>query len=312
MQNIGQITKAMELVAATKMRKSQELALDSRPYALTALRFLATLTGLESVKLPVLLEKRPLPSKLSDGKLGGRGKTLLVVVSSDKGLAGSFNSSVFRDFEKFVGKENVDFGSGRYLFAAIGEKSRTYLSRRGVPLRQTFIRVGDYTTPDETKPVADFLIEGFLAKEWDGVVVFSMHFMTALNQRVLRRRIFPVDFASLRETAAEIIPKSGRFAELAKEVPAYFPEGMPSEYLIEPSPEIVLDALTRHLLEMQMYHLILEANASEHAARRVAMKNASDNAEELSSDLNLLYNKSRQASITQEITEITAGVEALK
>lgn len=307
-QNIGTITKAMELVAATKMRKSQELALDSRPYALTALRFLATLTGLESVKLPALLERRPVKHML------------VVVVSSDKGLAGSFNSSVFRDFEKFVSKENVDFrgstsltaGDGRYLFAAVGEKSRAYLSRRGAPLKQTFIRVGDYTTPAETKPVADFLIKGFLAKEWDEVIVFSMHFMTALNQRVLRRRIFPVDFASLRETAAEIIPKSGRFAELAKEVPAYFPEGAPSEYLIEPSPEIVLDALTRHLLEMQMYHLILEANASEHAARRVAMKSASDNAEELSSALNLLYNKSRQASITQEITEITAGVEALK
>jgi F-type H+-transporting ATPase subunit gamma len=300
-QNIGTITKAMELVAATKMRKSQELALNSRAYALTALRFLATLSGLGSAKMPSLLVARPIK------------KTMLVVVSSDKGLAGSFNSSVFRDFEKFARKEGVDFMAGeRYLFIAVGEKSRAFLERKGVRPLRTFVRVGDYTTPEETRPIADMLADGYVRGEWDEVIVFSANFVSALVQKIMRRRIFPVNFNNLKETAEEMIPKTGRFAEMAKEIPSYFLEGAPSEYLIEPSPDIVLDMLARHLVEMQLYHLILEANASEHAARRVAMKNASDNAAELSSDLNLLYNKSRQAAITQEITEITAGVEALK
>ncbi len=314
-QNIGQITKAMELVAATKMRKSQELALNSRAYALTALRFLATISNLESVKLSPILEKRLVK------------KTMLVVVSSDKGLAGSFNSSVFRDLEKFMKKENVDFtgstrlvpneveglttGGERYSFIAIGEKSRAFFERKGVRLARTFVRVGDYTTPEETRPIAELLADGYIKGDWDEVIIFSAHFMSALVQKVLHRRIFPVNFENLRETAEEMIPKTGRFAELAKEVPNYFLEGAPSDYLIEPSPEFVLDMLARHLVEMQLYHLILEANASEHAARRVAMKSASDNAAELSGDLTLVYNKSRQASITQEITEITAGVEAL-
>ena len=299
-QNIGQITKAMEFVAATKMRRSQELALSSRHYALTALRFLGILSELESVKLPEILDKRKIE------------KTAFVLVSSDKGLAGSFNGAIIREFEKFISMGGAKFNDEKNLFIAVGEKSRSYLERKGVRILKSFIRVGDFTTTEETKPLSDFLIDGYIGKKWDQVLIFSTHFMTALYQKPLRRQIFPVDFENLKETAKEIIPQAGRFAELAKEVPSFFPRGVSKEYLIEPSPEIVLDSLGKHLIEMQLYHLILEANASEHAARRVAMKNASDNAEELASDLTIFYNKSRQAAITREITEITAGVEALR
>jgi F-type H+-transporting ATPase subunit gamma len=299
-QNIGQITKAMELVAATKMRRSQELALNSRPYARAALQILGTLSKLETIKTPPILLKRPVK------------KVLFVVVSSDKGLAGSFNNSVFRETEKFFEKEKLDFKDKKNLFVAVGEKSRVFLERKGVNLIKTYIRVGDYTTPSETKSIADFLITGFLEGKWDKVTVFSMHFITALRQKVFRRDIFPIDFKNIRQAASEIIPATGRFSELANDAPDYFPAEVPREYLIEPSPEIVLNFLARHLVEMQFYHIILEANASEHAARRVAMKNASDNAEKLSSDLELSYNKSRQAAITQEIAEITAGAESLK
>jgi F-type H+-transporting ATPase subunit gamma len=315
-QNIGQITKAMELVASTKMRRSQEIALNSRAYAFSALRFLATVSGLEGVKLPALLEKRPVAS------------TLIVVVTSDKGLAGSFNSGVFREFEKFIREKNVNLngstsfgsaqdksltaGSGRYSFVAVGEKSRAYLSRRGVPIARTFIRFGDFTATEETKPLADMMIDGFLSKKWDEVIVFYTYFITALDQKPTRRQIFPIDIEHLKEAALNLIPATGRFAELRSEIPSSFSNGIPTEYIVEPSPSAVLEKLVTHLLRMRIYHLILEANASEHAARRVAMKNASDNASELSSDLGLVYNKSRQASITQEITEITAGVEALK
>ena len=299
-QNIGTITKAMELVAATKMRKSQELALNSRPYAVTALRFLATVSGLENVKTPPLLEKRNVE------------KTAVVFVSSDKGLAGSFNGSVFREFEKFVKNENVVARKEKYIFIAVGEKSRGYFEKMKFPVTKKFTRVGDFTSPEETGPLADFLIEGFLAKKWDETLVFSTNFVTALTQKVSLSKIFPVDVENLKSVAESIVPKTGRFSELAKELPKSFSSKSPRDYLIEPSQDEVFETLLRHLIEMQVYHLVLEANASEHAARRAAMKNASDNAEELSDNLTLLYNKSRQAAITQEITEISAGVEALK
>jgi F-type H+-transporting ATPase subunit gamma len=138
-----------------------------------------------------------------------------------------------------------------------------------------------------------------------------MHFLTALQQKVLRTQIFPVDFDNIKQAAVEIIPKAGKYSELKEESEENFLLKT-REYLIEPSYQIVLEHLSKHLVEMQFYHLILEANASEHAARRAAMKNASDNAEELSRSLQLAYNKSRQAAITAEITEITAGAESLK
>jgi F-type H+-transporting ATPase subunit gamma len=304
-QNIGQITKAMELVAANKMRRSQETALASRPYAFAALDFLATLSRLETTEAtPLLLQKREIKRRC------------IVLVTSDKGLAGSFNSAVIREFEKFVKANGIELRNiEKYAFVAVGQKAASYLKKRAVGLEKKFVRVGDFTTIEETKPLADFLINGYLKAGWDQVIVFSTHFRTALKQIVFQRQILPVDVEALKTTAKEIIPESGRFAELARAADISLIKDDHKEnieYLIEPSPEAVLEELAAHLVLMQIYHLILEANASEHAARRLAMKNASDNAGELAGELLLNYNKSRQASITREIIEITAGAEALK
>lgn len=297
-ENIGQITKAMELVAATKMRRSQELALNSRPYALAALRLLGALARMELTELPLLLQRRPIK------------KILFVIISSDKGLAGSFNTSVFRETEKFFEKEESGFKNNKNIFIAIGEKSRSFLERQGIKPEKVYRRVGDYTTPEETKPITDFLITGYLTGRWDKVIVFSMNFLSALHQKVVRQEIFPIDFENIKQMVKEIIPATGRYSGLVEAASNYFITDH-IDYLIEPSPAIVLEKLVKYLVEMHFYHLILEANASEHAARRAAMKNASDNAKELSVRLTLLYNKSRQAAITQEIAEIAAGVEAL-
>ena len=301
--NINQITKAMELVAATRMRRSQETALASRPYAFTALDFLATLSRLEGVTLPPLLEKREVKH------------SLIVLVTSDKGLAGSFNANVIREFEKMTARENIDLRDPRYRFIAVGQKAAGYLERRTGSLLERYLRVGDYATVEQIEPLAHTLIRGFLNKDWDEVRVFSTHFQSALRQTVVERKILPVEYENLRKTAKETVPEKGRFAELVREKAVPFFDGLKGnmpEYLIEPSPEVILGDLAAHLVVMQVYHLILEANASEHAARRMAMKSASDNAEELAHGLTLLYNKSRQAAITKEIIEITAGAESLK
>ena len=312
--NIGQITKAMELVAATKMRKSQQIALDSRPYAFAALDFLATISTLENQKLPPLFEVRKSIKKV-----------LFVLVSSDKGLAGAFNSSVFKKFEKHI-KEDKKHENEEKIFAAVGEKAYAYLLKKNLNTVEKFTQVGDFTTPEQVKPVVDFIVDGYLrggkdfsaqggpASGWDRVIIVSTHFRSALKQEPHVRRVLPIDYNHIADTIKQIIPERGKFAELIKEHNITFTldKKKLKEYTIEPEPEKVLEKLAEYLFFMQIYHLILEANASEHSARRMAMKTASDNASDLGNKLNLQYNKSRQARITTEISEISAGAEAIQ
>lgn len=301
-RNVGQITKAMELVAATKMRKSQQIALDSRPYAFAALDFLATVSSLENQKLPALFETRKHIKKV-----------LFVLVTSDKGLAGAFNSSIFRKFETHLKEERAEWKAEEHLYVAVGEKSFAYLTKKNLKVLKKFTNVGDFTTTEQVKPLADFVVKGYLNKDFDRVIVISTHFRSALKQEPHVRRILPIDFDHVADTIREIIPERGKFAELIKEHHISFVPELEKirEYTIEPNPEEVLEKLAEHLFFMQVYHLIVEANASEHSARRMAMKTASDNAKDLGEALNLQYNKSRQSRITTEISEISAGAEAL-
>ncbi|MBI2054259.1 MAG: ATP synthase F1 subunit gamma [Candidatus Staskawiczbacteria bacterium] len=298
-KNIGQITKAMELVAATKMRKSQEIALASRPYAYAVLDILARIS-LQETELPKILQKRKEIKK-----------TALVLLTSDKGLAGSFNNAVIRLFEKYLKEENINTNSTNYSFIGIGKKAIAHFQNRGIKIKEKFVRTGDFTTPEQTNPISDFLSKGYLEKEWDEVILFSTYFMSALKQEVVARRIFPVELGSIKKTIEEIIPKTGKFRDMIKGEKTPLLSEKVDEYLIEPSSEKALESLAGHLIKMQFYHLILETNASEHASRRMAMQNASDNAKELSESLNLFYNKSRQAGITKEITEIVSSIESI-
>lgn len=301
-KNINQITKAMELVSATKMRKSQEIALASRPYAFMALDLLASVSLLEKkpgFKLPSLFEVRKVK------------KVLFVLVSSDKGLAGAFNSSVFKKFEQHLKIDKEQWKSEEKLFVAVGEKSYNYLTKRGFSVLKKFTSVGDHTTPEQVAPLTNFITQGYIEKEWDRVIIISTHFRSALKQEPHVRRVLPIDFEHIKETVQEIIPERGKFADIIKEYKVDFiPNKELKEYLIEPNPKVVLERLSKHLFFVQIYHLILEANASEHSARRMAMKTASDNADDLANSLNLQYNKSRQSAITKEISEIIAGAEA--
>ena len=299
--NINQITKAMELVSATKMRKSQQIALDSRPYAFAALDLLANVSLIEK-ELPELLKHRKNIKNV-----------LFVLVTSDKGLAGAFNSSVFKKFEAHIKRDEEKYAKEEKLFVAVGEKSFVYLLKKGFKVIKKFVQAGDYTAPEQVNPLADYIVDGYLEKKWDRVVIVSTHFKSALKQEPHIRRFLPIDFDHIADAVRAIVPERGKFADLMKEHGVNF---VPSrnrgkEYLIEPSPKKVLEKLVRHLCFMEMYHLVLEANASEHSARRLAMKTASDNAQDLGDTLNLQYNKSRQSRITTEISEISAGAEAL-
>lgn len=296
-KNIGQITKAMELVAATKMRRSQEFALNSRPYAYTALELLGILSNLKEVKLPELLTARPVE------------KTLFVLVTSDKGLAGSFNSAVLRKFEQYVRERAIDPRDPHYSFVAVGQKAKSYLERRGMNVVASFIRVGDFTKMEEVNPISEFLIEGYLRHDFDSAMVFFTTFVTALRQDAVEREFLPISEEKIKQSLDETIPQAGRYSEYAKS--EVLENGKDKDYLIEPSPAEVLAELAPQLLKIRIYHAVLEANASEHSARRMAMKNASDNASDLSEKLTMVYNKSRQAAITSQIIEVTSGAQAL-
>lgn len=299
-KNTGQITKAMEVVAATKMRKSQEAALATRPYAFSALELLKKISHKSDFFPGGFMDARDVK------------KTLVILVSSDRGLAGSFNAQIARAADRLLLLDQYAKNSGHeFLFTAVGKKSEGYILKNKFELAEKFYGFGDSIEPDETIPLAESVMNGFAERKYDRVLAVSTHFRTALVQDVVVRQILPLDVAKISETVREIVPEHGKFSEAAAP-----PLGGPAaksdvEYIMEPKPEEVLNALIPHLIRMQIYHLILEANASEHSARRVAMKSASDNADEISSELAIAYNKARQSAITGEMIEIISTQNAL-
>jgi len=293
--NVGQITKAMEVVSATKMRRAQEVALNSRAYAYSALHLLEKLAKNTPIKTEFTIE-RPIKN------------TCVVIVASDKGLTGSFNTQVFRAADKFL--SSPEFTADNLSAIVIGKKSANYALKKKLNIVGSFYEVGDYVNSEEVTPLASLLTDGFKKREWDRVITISTHFRTALKQETVIRQVLPVDFKKIRETIKEIVPEHGRYSDIRD---YYLNNNQKEEidYIFEPSPKETINSLVPHLITMRIYHLILEANASEHSARRVAMKTASDNAENLKKELTLTFNKARQASITNELIEITSTQNAL-
>ena len=293
-KNTAQITKAMEVVSATKMRRSQEFALRARPYAVASLELLFNLLE-RSSSVPDLLAPRAVRN------------TLILVIASDKGLAGAFNSNIIKKAEALIQQGRNE---GKHItFVTVGKKIRDHAERRDLAVAKSFWGFGDYSMPEETSPVADFLVNGFLDASFDEVIAVYTHFRTTLQQETIVKKILPADKESLAYAIKSIVPEHGRFSDTRDPEPH---EKYNFEYAFEPSAKEILDIVIPQLLRIHMHHLLLESNASEHSARMVAMKSASDNAKDLIGTLTLAFNKARQASITQELTEITSGREALE
>ncbi|MBI2639388.1 MAG: ATP synthase F1 subunit gamma [Candidatus Sungbacteria bacterium] len=294
-KNTSQITKAMEVVSATKMRRSQGIALSGRPYALAALDILKNVTARISEK-PAILQQREVKN------------TLVLVITSDKGLAGAFNSNVLRLYERWL-KENRE---NKASVVTVGKKARDYFLTRGVKTVSAFTGFGDYVSRSETEPLAEFLLHGYMIHDWDRVLLFYTNFRSTLKQEAKMIEVLPVNPGKIEETIRGITPEYGLYASGVNSKFKIQNSKFVYEYKFEPSPKEVLEKLLPTLFKIQLHHIILESNASEHSARMVAMKNASENAKELIGELTIEYNKSRQANITRELTEITAGKEALE
>lgn len=302
-KNTSQITKAMEVVSATKMRKSQGFAVSARPYAAASLELMKNLL-IRTPSLPPLLQARPVRT------------SALLVVTSDKGLAGAFNANVLKKAETWAQSKKRSGAS--YVLITVGKKSRDFLERRGHPIQDSFWGFGDYSTLEQTLPVAETLLDGYLLGAFDEVEAVYTNFRTTLLQEAMLKRILPVTKEGIEEMVKGILPERGRYSffggdtsEKTDEYSSSLSRRYNYEYKFEPSPAEILSELVPQLLRMHVHHLILESNASEHSARMVAMKSASDNARELITDLTLEFNKARQANITRELTEITAGAEVL-
>ena len=285
----GKVTKAMESVSAVKMRKSQERAFASRPYVHAALRILSKVAKSEAVLTHPLVVPRV------------AGKTLLVVVTSDKGLAGSVNSAVLKKVDQFkAAGESISM-------IAVGRKAVEFAGREKIELLGQFTNLHDEVTLEDVREIVATVQTAFAGTDtFKQVSVVYQNFLSTFEQEATMRKVLPLDPAEVHSMMRGIRPRHGKFSDEVEVVDSVI------DHAIEPSAEVVFNTLIPQLIEIIIFHAFLESKASEHSARMVAMKNATDKSKEVAKFLTLKYNKARQAAITAEVAEITGGMEAMK
>ena len=272
--NTRQITKAMEMVAASKMRRAQEADKAAVSYTETASELLTYFAAQGITKKHPLFETREVKRRF------------LIVVASDRGLAGAYNSNILKQYVSELKSDRAEGDTTPTV--AIGRKTAQFITRlKDAELVSVYENLSDQLDGGELQAILDVARDQFVAGEVDAVDIVYTQFISSINQKVVTKRILPAGFEEV---------------EVTENV---------SEAVYEPSPQKVLDAVAYRLVEAQLYQALLDAKASEHSMRMMAMKNASDNADELVDDLTLAMNKARQGAITQELAEISGGVEAM-
>jgi len=303
--NTKKITKAMEMVSAAKMRRAVASVLAIRPYAHSAWSVLTNLARAFESKNKGLLEAREVKS------------VLILAITSNKGLCGSFNSQIIKKIrqelkepsrlkinrvgnkkiESKIASENLQVD-----FITIGKKSEGIIRGLSKKIIASFPELTYLPSIESVRPVVKIIMEEYLNKNYDKVVVVYTDYISTINQQAKIRQILPISKIDIEKQIAEIDDTAG---EYGLEEPKL-------EYKVEPGPDEVLNFIFPRLIEMQIYHAILESNASKESARMMAMRNATDAASDMVEDLTLTYNQLRQTKITQEIAEISAGSAALR
>jgi F-type H+-transporting ATPase subunit gamma len=278
-KNTSQITKAMQMVAAAKMRKAQNAAIAGRSYADLLRKVFASLADKQEEGAHPLLEQREVK------------KELVVVISTDKGLCGALNTNLFREVAKFDPESTV--------FVVVGRKAMQYLTRAHRKVLAEFMLKENFSFL-EAKQVSKFCMEKFNEGEVDKVTVVFTDFVNTLTQTPRARTVLPISSFEVADVLSSADKQAAAPVEASSVV-----------YMFEPNAHQVLNAVLPHYVHFQVFQMVLDSRASEHSARMVAMKNATDNAKQLIKDLTLEYNKVRQASITTEILEIATAQSAL-
>ena len=264
------ITKAMKMVAAAKLRKSQEDMEKARPYTNSIEEMINHLIPDIDRSLLSILETREVKKKL------------FIVISADRGMAGAFNSNIIKKTEQKV----LEFGNDDSLLICIGKKSHDYFKRRDFNIIKSYRDFWNTLDVSDALSIGDMIVEKYLSKEIDSVEVIYNEFISVASQKIICKTFLPITYDHNEKESCDL--------------------------LYEPSKAQVVKTLVPKHLNVQLWQFLLESNASEQAARMVAMENATDNAGEMISDLSIEYNKARQAAITTEIIEIVSGANALE
>lgn len=270
-----QITKAMQMVAASKMRRAQDATKGSAPYARAANELLSYLASQGATDGHKWFDVRPVKSRL------------IIVIASDKGLAGAYNANVLKEYVGLLREDDKQGVSSKTI--AVGRKASAFVSRlKDTQVMGVYEDLSDYPEGSEFHAILNSAKDAFESREVDAVDVVHTRFVTSITQVSAVTRLFPAGYEAVE--ASEFVKDS----------------------LFEPNVQRVLDDAAYRLVGAQLFQALLDARASEHSMRMLAMKNATDNATDLVEDLTLVMNKARQGAITQELSEISAGVEALK
>jgi F-type H+-transporting ATPase subunit gamma len=278
-----QITKAMKMISASKLRRAQDRVIGARPYAQQMDRVLNSVASrVDPLLHPLLVEREE----------GAGSKTLLIVVTADKGLCGGFNTNIIKAASTYiVGTRNAAVELG-----LVGRKGRDFFKRRGFPVAFEEIGIFQKVQYGDAKRIADAAVEAFVSGRVDKVVIIYNEFKSVMQQRVTTEQLLPIPKSAVTGAAADTT------------VPAS-PRAIDSIY--EPEPAQILGSLLPKHIEIQIYRALLESAAAEHAARMTAMDAATKNSKELIDGLTLYMNKVRQAAITREIIEVVSGAQAL-
>lgn len=289
-KNTKKITKAMELVAASKMKRAVASTLASRLYAEYSWEVLTSIAkNVEELNHPLFTER--------DAK-SGNGKSLLILITSNRGLCGAYNAQAIKKALSVL--KNAE---GKIDVITIGKKGDVAMRRLGVNVLATFLDVGNNISLSEVLPISKLSIDEYTLLHYDKVQVVYTDFISALTQRANIKQILPISRTELKEVL-ESLGENSAGENLNKEKTEI-------DYLFEGDKVKLIGSLAEKLTRMQIYQMLLESNASEQSSRMVAMKNASDASGEMISDLTLVFNKARQANITREISEISAGMASV-
>jgi F-type H+-transporting ATPase subunit gamma len=272
-KNTQQITKAMKMVAAAKLRRAQERMLAARPYSAALRAVLQSLATRVDMGMHPLLAEREQENKV-----------LLLIVTADRGLAGAFNTNVIRGAQNAIAEK----GWQEVHLLPIGRKAYDFFKRRPLPIKRHATQIYNALSIDTAREIANEFTQEFLNGDFDAVYVIYNEFKSIMAQRVTLERLLPLERSWVSEKDSE---------------PAI-------DYLYEPSPEAILSDLLPKHIEFQLYRVLLESAAAEQGARMTAMESATKNASEMISHLTLTYNRIRQAAITKEIIEIVSGAAA--
>jgi F-type H+-transporting ATPase subunit gamma len=288
-KNTKKITKAMELVAASKMKRAISKALSSRLYANYSWELLTSLSErLDEINSPFFVEN----------KAGVEDKTLFVLITSNGGLCGAYNSQIIKKL--IISLKGID--TKNFDVITVGKKGDNAMRRVGGNVVASFLEIPDNSDLSDLIPLSKMVIDEYKSKKYNKVYIAYTDFVSALTQKANVKQILPIKKEDIKELAEEAKGNDEKIKEkIASKV----------SYIFEGDMETIVESLAEKLVRMQIYHMILESSASEQSSRMMAMKNASEAAGEMIGDLTLSLNKARQAGITQEISEISAGMASV-